>query len=124
MIATATAGAARAALALTIAICESDQAAADALLAAYPGEAGLRTLLDGYMHVLRSIALTRVVGQGGSYSEAAISAELRSLLTGPFAERPAQDVQPWLPSPSPSLPSPRRSPSPSRCRLTIPVSYP
>jgi len=39
MIATATAGAARAALALTIAICESDQAAADALLAAYPGEA-------------------------------------------------------------------------------------
>jgi len=81
------ADAARSALALTVAVSEAQQAAAGALLAAYPGEAGLRVLLDGYVHVLRSVALQRITDAGGNYSEAAIAAELRSILTGVFAER-------------------------------------
>lgn len=77
--------AARDALALAIAVCESDRLAASALLAAYPGEAG-RTLLDGFVHVVRTLALQRITGSGGDYSEQAIAAELRSLLQGAFAD--------------------------------------
>jgi len=58
------ADAARSALALTVAVSEAQQAAAGALLAAYPGEAGLRVLLDGYVHVLRSVALQRITDAG------------------------------------------------------------
>ena len=78
--------AARDALALTVAVSEADQVAADALLAFYPGEAGLRTLLDGFISVVRTLALSRVIAAGGCYSEGAISAELRELLQGAFAE--------------------------------------
>lgn len=78
--------AARDALALVIAVCESDRVAASALLAAYPGDAGFRTLLDGFVHVIRTLVLQRITDSGDAYSEAAIAAELRLLLQGAFAD--------------------------------------
>ena len=79
--------AARDALALAIAVSEADRVAAGALLAFYPGEAGLRVLLDGFVYVLRSVALSRVIEAGGCFSEEAIAAELRSMLQTSFADR-------------------------------------
>jgi hypothetical protein len=72
-------------IALAIACSDSDRLAADTLLATYAGYE--RALLDGAVHVLRSVALTRVTEAGGTFSEAAIPAGLRSMLTGAFAER-------------------------------------
>ncbi len=77
--------AARVALALAAAVCEADQAGVNVILAAYADRP--RLLLDGSVHVLRSLALQRVLDAGGCYSEQAIAAELRSLLQGAFAER-------------------------------------
>jgi hypothetical protein len=77
--------AARDVLALAIAVCEADQLATDTLLAAYPGAAA-RTLLAGFVHVVRTLALQRITDSGGDYSEPAIAAELRSMLQGAFAD--------------------------------------
>jgi NaMN:DMB phosphoribosyltransferase len=76
--------AARDALALVIAVCESDQVAADTLIAAYSDRP--RALLDGFVQVVRTLALQRITDSGGTFSEDAISAELRSLLQGAFAD--------------------------------------
>ena len=68
----ATAEAARDALALAIAVCEADRLAADTLMTAYPDRP--RALLDGFVHVVRTLALQRITDCGGDYSEAAIAA--------------------------------------------------
>jgi hypothetical protein len=78
------ADAARDALALAVACSETDREGADAILATYDGRP--RELVHGFLHVIRSLAMTRVICSGAESAEAAIAAELRSLLTGPFAE--------------------------------------